>query len=648
MCGICGIFRSRDEGKWESHRLNAMTEALFHRGPDDDGYFQNGLIAFGHRRLSIIDLETGAQPMANEDESVWIVFNGEIYNHLELRQRLEKKGYRYRTRSDTESILHLYQDKGIDCLEDLEGMFAFAIWDQERRRLFLARDRLGKKPLYYFQSNGYFVFGSEIKSLLENPFCPRELDESSLYYYLTFAFTPPPYTLFKGICKLPPAHYLLVNDPAMAPSPVRYWNPLERLADTRKGMTEDDAAEHVRALLSQSVRARMISDVPFGVFLSGGIDSSTNVALMSEHMSGPVQTFSVGYKKDDAFNELDYARRVARVFKTDHHEIIIDQKDLTEHITEIIYSQDEPIADPVCFPLYFVSKLARENGVIVVQIGEGSDEIFCGYPRYMIILRLALLNNRVFQTFPEPLRRAVYAFAAPILKGLGRTKELEYLRRGAVSQEVFWGGAVAFGDVEKDLLLSDDYRSRIGPLDSYSILKNYHEIFSHWAPSGDELDKMIYIDLVLRLPELLLMRVDKMCMATSVEARTPFLDHRLVEYALAIPRAIKIKNGTTKHILRKAVHGLIPEDIIHRRKQGFDVPIKSWLRGKFQNFFTQSLLNSSLRKRDIIDYGYVRQLLDLHRGGKRDYSFLLWNLFNLTLWYDLWIEKSSGLDFSGR
>ena len=637
MCGICGIFRAQERGPWEDHNLAGMNAVLAHRGPDDEGYYYGGQIAFAHRRLSIIDLSGGAQPMTNEDKTIWIVFNGEIYNHLEIRKMMESKGHVYRTRSDTESIIHLYEEVGVKCLEYLHGMFAFAIWDKGKKQLFAARDRLGKKPLYYFQKNGCFVFASEIKALLKHPLCPREMDEDSLYHYLTFVFTPPPKTLFLGIGKLPPAHYFVMKDPAEPIHPIRYWNPLEKARSIRDGITEEGAAQTVRDLLCEAVKARMISDVPFGVFLSGGLDSSTNVSLMSRLMGQPVQTFSVGYEKDEEFNELSYARRVAELFGTNHKEIIISEEDLENSIRTIIYNQDEPIADPVCLPLYFVSKLARENGVIVVQIGEGSDEVFCGYPRYMKVLRLATLNRRILQKVPRGVRDLAYVLGAPLFHRLQRTKELEYLRRGLKSEEIFWGGAVAFGEVEKALLLTERVYKTNGHRDSYEVLEPIYDDFYRNFKTGEELDKIIYIDLMLRLPELLLMRVDKMCMAASVEARTPFLDHQLVEYALAIPPHLKIKDGVTKGILKKAVKGIIPDDIISRKKQGFDVPVGAWIRRGKNNFFLEALMDSELRKRGVFEYRYVESLMRLHLEGKRDYGFLLWNLFNLSVWYDQWI-----------
>lgn len=640
MCGICGVFRPTRNGTWDECNLDGMIDVMAHRGPDDRGLYTDERIALGHRRLSIIDLGSGRQPMSNEDGTVWIVFNGEIYNHLELRRELKARGHRYKTNSDTESIIHSYEEHGIECLKELEGMFAFALWDTRKEQLFLARDRLGKKPLYYTQVKGHFIFGSEIKSILQNLLCERELDEESLYHYLTFVFTPPPRTLFKGIFKLSPGHYAVLEKPVDEVKEYPFWNPLENFEETRGGVNQEEAAQTIIKYLKRAIKDRMISDVPFGVFLSGGVDSSANVALMSQLMTRPVQTFSIGYKNDEKFNELEYARKIAKIFKTEHREIIIDESDLTEEIHGIIYNQDEPIADPVCLPLYFVSKLARENGVIVVQIGEGSDEIFCGYPRYMKLLRLALLNRNIFQQFPLQARKFLYRMISSAFRRLHRTKELEYLRRGTYGQEIFWGGATAFGEYDKAQLLTGSYREEFGSIDSYHILEQYYNELYERIADLDELDKIIYIDLCLRLPELLLMRVDKMCMATSVEARTPFLDHRLVEYALAIPRAIKIKDGQTKYILKKALQGIIPDEIIFRKKQGFDVPISRWLKGKNKDFIRDTIIQSRIKHRGIFDYEFVEMILSAHDTGKRDYSFLIWNLFNLSLWYDTWIDSN--------
>lgn len=610
---------------------------MIHRGPDDAGCFlsDDRKVGLGHRRLSIIDLAGGHQPMSNEDGTVWIVFNGEIYNHAALRRDLEARGHRYRTRCDTETILHLYEEEGPDCVHRLEGMFAFVIWDSRRQTLFGARDRIGIKPFYYHQDGGRFLFASEIKSILKHPGVSREIDREGLYHYLTFVVTPPPLTLFKGIRKLPPGHRLLLDRDGNLKIE-RYWNlPLE---DDAPPLSEEDYADEVVRLLRQSIADRMMSDVPFGVFLSGGIDSTTNVALMSRLMDRPVDTFYVGFRDLPHFDESGYARKAAEHFGANHREIVIDAKELISLLPKLIYHQDEPIADPVCVPLFYVSKLARDNGVIVVQVGEGSDEQFSGYDTYMMFQDLYRRRWKPFAGVPSFVKRAGWTLLDPFLRNRWGVVKRDYLRRLACSEELFWGGAIAFWELEKRSLLSRGFLDGERPESSFGIVNPYLREMDESMGRLDFLKRLIYLEFKLRLPELLLMRVDKITMANSVESRVPFLDHRLVELTARISSGLKVTDNRPKHILKKAVRGLIPDEIIDRKKQGFGAPIKEWFSGSLKEYAREKIFESGITKEGIFDYGYVKHIFELNERGESDYGFQLWNLFNLSSWYDYWIE----------
>lgn len=634
MCGICGVL-TWQRGGVDPSDIVRMRDTMVHRGPDADGLYvsPDHTVGLGFRRLAIIDLSpAGNQPMTNEDGSVWIVFNGEIYNHRHLRHQLEAKGHLYRSHSDTETLLHLYEERGLDFVHGLEGMFAIGLWDSKRRRLVLIRDRLGVKPLYYAELNGQVLFASEIKALLAHPAVHADLDETALYHYLTFATTPAPMTLFKGIQKLEPGTLVTWEDGHKTCT--QYWEPI--VPHDLSASDETLARDRIRELLSESVEKRMMSDVPFGVFLSGGVDSSTNVALMSRYSDQPVRTFTVAFKRNEAYNELEYARQIAREFKTDHHEIHIDQDDLMDYLPKLIFHQDEPIADPVCVPLYYVSKLARDNDTIVVQVGEGSDELFCGYRHYMAVLELYNKAWRYVAATPRLFRRIGYAVGSAGLQMMGRGKFNDFFRRAAEGEELFWGGANAFFELEKRALLSPEFRQRHSGLTSWDVVRGLYQRLDS-VKQADYLERMIYLELKLRLAELLLMRVDKITMSTSVEARVPFLDHKLVEFAMSVPTSLKTKGGTSKYILKKAVEGIIPHNIIYRRKQGFGVPINEWFWEAFGDFAEERMLGTRLHERGIFNVEFIRERLAAQRSGKGNYSFQLWNLFNLALWYDYWI-----------
>jgi asparagine synthase (glutamine-hydrolysing) len=637
MCGIAGLLGTRDGFAVDEELVTEMRELIHHRGPDDGGSWHSPehRVALAHRRLSIIDLSpAGHQPMSNEDGTVWITFGGEIYNHMDLRPELEEKGHVYRSHTDTETIVHLYEEEGPRCVERLHGMFHYAIWDSRSRELHLARDRLGKKPLYYAQPEGGFVFGSEIKALLAHPSLTAELDEEAFFHYLTFVCTPAPLTMFKGIRKLGPAERMTVR-PDGSTEIESYWSPFSHeAADAVAGMSEPELEERLLALLRESIRRRMMSDVPFGVFLSGGIDSSTNVALMSELMQEPVRTFSVGFERFERYNELEHARTIARRFGTDHHEVMIDAEDLESFLPELIYHQDEPLADWVAVPLHYVSKLARDDGTVVVQIGEGSDELFHGYPGYHSHARFDSRYLPPLQRVPRPLRQAMSAgmgaFARRFGKFVGHAQAMEQAAEGRNS---FWGGAIAYHGELKERVLANG-----GPHpDSYEIVERYWREAEEQLPGADLLQKMTYLELKNRLAELLLMRVDKMTMRNSVEARVPFLDADLVEFALALPPEMKVRDGEGKYLLKKSVSGLLPAEILARPKQGFSAPVSEWFREELGERARREIRTSSLTERGLLDYDAIDDLWRAHRSGRGDWAFQLWNIYNVSAWHDYWI-----------
>ncbi|HEX8293885.1 MAG TPA: asparagine synthase (glutamine-hydrolyzing) [Pyrinomonadaceae bacterium] len=645
MCGICGVWEyGAVEGRVGLALVERMRDRMPHRGPDDAGaeVFDGGRLGLGFRRLSIIDLSpAGHQPMRGcESAGVWLVFNGEIYNHAGLREGLERRGHLYRSRTDSETIVHLYEERGLDFVKDIEGDFAIALWDEPRGRLVLARDRVGVKPLYYHLDGGRLIFASEIKAILAHPEVSAELDEESLIHYLSFLTTPAPRTLFRGVGKLPAGH-MLVCERGGGVKTIRYWDalpPLRPANGARPAREEEYRAEILR-LLRESIRKRMMADVPFGVFLSGGVDSSANVALMAEQMSRPVETFTVAYRDHEELNELDAARDVSRRFGTSHHEVLIGEREMLDFLPDLVFHQDEPLADPVCVPLYYVSKLARESGTVVVQVGEGADELFSGYDKYVKYLRLYERFWRHAERLPAFARRAAGAFARPLVgAATGKAEAAELARRFGAGEPLFWGAAVVFDETLKRRLASAEMRARAAGLSSYEVVKEDLERVARERPASDFLARMTYLELKLRLPELLLMRVDKMTMATSVEARVPVLDHHLVEYAMGVPRALKVEGRSGKHVLKRALEEVLPADVLYRRKRGFGAPVEGWFRGRSAAELESRVMNSTLRGRGLLDYTYIARLFEEHRRGARDWGFHLWALLNLSLWYERWID----------
>jgi asparagine synthase (glutamine-hydrolysing) len=631
MCGINGALAFSTGGFVVTEPyITAMRDTMAHRGPDGAGLWisSDRSIGFGHRRLAIIDLSTcAAQPMSNEDGTVSITYNGEIYNHRELRAELSRSGrHRWKTdHSDTEVILHAFEEWGIACVTRFRGMFAFALWDAPARHLWLVRDRIGIKPLYYSVHHGRLTFASEIKSLLADPDQPRAIDEPALFHYLSFLTTPGPETLFHGIRKLAPGTWMRFGADGSCIEQ-RYWDVWDDLPDmTEAG--EDEIAERVLAELRTSVGLRKVSDVPVGVFLSGGIDSSTNAALFSEGEQVPVRTFSIGYA--DAWrsyeNELAFARQMAARVGAEHHEYLIREEDIVSFLPRMAQLQDEPIADPVCVPIYYVARLAREHGVVVCQVGEGADELFIGYPSWMEALRRQHWNDwRV----PGAIKAAGCAALATL--GYDRTVHLEWLRRGARGEPLFWGGAEAFTHAEKRRLLSPRLRRALGSLTSWDAIQPIRRRFEARAPEQAHLNWMTYVDLNLRLPELLLMRVDKMTMGVGLEGRVPFLDHKFVALAMSIPAALKTRNNTLKHVLKRAVRGIVPDNLIARRKQGFGVPVDELFHGPLQAL-AQSELRWLCTQTDLLDACEVDRVMRHADGSKR------WYLLNLALWWRTFI-----------
>ncbi len=627
MCGIVGIFNYYNQTFQVSESLICkMRDTMVHRGPDDKGAWisPDRKVGLGFRRLAIIDLSPNAnQPMSNKDGSLWIVFNGEIYNHKEIRAELEEiGGYSWKTdHSDTEVILHAFEEWGIDCVKKFRGMFAIAVWDAKARELWLIRDRLGIKPLYYSNHSGHIVFASEIKAILQDPCQKVNVNEEAFYHYLSFLCVPSPQTLFDGIKKLPCGSWLRICEGGKIYEH-RYWDvwdyttPLINISD-------DEIAEQILDELRSSVRFRKTSDVPVGVFLSGGIDSSSNAALFSEREGKPIKTFTIGYEGEyqSYKNEMYYARMMAKEIGAEHYECLLTVNDLIDFLPEMVYLQDEPIADPVCVPIYYVSKLARDNGVIVCQVGEGSDELFWGYPDWKTKLRLQHYDNL-------PIPFIFKKLALKSLRVLKKDKKLSYewLRRGSEGQPIFWGGAEAFTEVQKKNLLSPRLRKKFANITSWDVLSPIYQRFEKKAWEKTPLNWMSYLDLNLRLPELLLMRVDKMSMGVSLEARVPFLDHKLVELAMSIPESAKTRNGILKYILKKSVKGLIPDELIYRKKQGFNVPMNEWFFEQLGNKAWLELKNFC-KNTDYLDWIEVKRLINQGHGMK------VWFLLNFALWW---------------
>ncbi len=635
MCGIAGVVDfSGNDNKLNHSIIKKMSDVIIHRGPDSEGQWisDDNKCGLAFRRLAIIDLSAnGVQPMHTADGRYSIVFNGEIYNHSLIREELQRLGYKYHSGTDTETILYGFIEFGEAVLDKFVGMWGFAIWDNHSKELFASRDRIGVKPFYYYHKDGLFLFGSEIKSILEHPSVIRELNLGELPNYLNFGMSSKYETLFKNIKKLPSGHKLKLNSNNDIHIE-RYWSPLtEKSNFTNLSQTEIQA--EVMRLLRQSVKDRMMSDVPFGVFLSGGIDSSVNVALMAELMDRPIDTYTVGFKELEDFNELKYARQIAKLFKTNHHEVLIDQNDAFPILEDIAWHTDEPNADPVCIPLYFLSKLTHESGTTVIQVGEGSDEQFMGYQWMMQGYNFYNTYWKYYTNLPKSIRTSAYHLLKPLFKMVNHNLALDYLRRASFDEEFNWSGVSIFSPSHLEDLLEPKYQKyKMNP----AIYGNsLHKEAFNMKKDADYLQRILFIELQQRLAEILLMRVDKIGMAHHLEARVPFLDHRLLEFTMTIPPHQKnYEKGTTKYILKKAVEDILPHDIIYRKKMGFAAPVDNWMRNYWYDYVKDVFTNSKFAKENILNKEYLLTLLQRHKDNKTNQGDKLYSLLTLHLWYD--------------
>jgi asparagine synthase (glutamine-hydrolysing) len=611
MCGIAGIVRW-DGAPVHEHEIRDMCGAIVHRGPDEEGVYLGQGVGIGMRRLSIIDLAGGHQPISNEDRSIWIVFNGEIYNYRELRRDLVRRGHVFRTDSDTETIVHLYEDLGAACVEPLRGMFAFAIWDERRRELLLARDRLGIKPLYYAERGGELLFASELKPILQLPNVPRAIDWGAANHLFTFLSTPSSQSIVEGISKLEPAHVAIAS-PGRKLNIQKYWDvtfaPNERA-------TEGELVEELRARLNEAVVLHQVSDVPVGAFLSGGIDSSAVVGMMAKPAAGRLKTFSIGFAEAE-FDELPHAREVATAFGTDHYDLVI-RPDVVKIVEDLTWFLDEPFGDTSAIPTFMVSKLASEH-VKVVLSGDGGDELFGGYDKYVVESR-----ERALDRIPSPLRKIGGAIGTAMRAGMRGRRFLQHLALDGPRR--YLDASTMFRRDDLRRLFNPDAFTRLAQHDP---LRESLDALKH--AGGDWLSAIQYRDLHTYLPLDILTKVDRMTMAHSLEARPPLLDHKLVEFAATIPSRFRLRDGTTKYIFKQAMRGLLPDSIIDRQKHGFAVPIARWFRGELAGFTRDLLLSGTCRQRGFFDIGYVEQLLRLNDRG-RDLDLQLWTMLSFELW----------------
>lgn len=632
MCGIAGKLNFSDNPV-DLHLLQRMCDVIAHRGPDDWGIHCSGPVGLGNRRLSIIDLAGGHQPICNEDETIWIVFNGEIYNFPKLAEDLLRRGHCFKTRSDTEVIVHLYEEYGLECLQHLNGMFAFAIWDEPRKRLFIARDRLGKKPLCYAQTSTSLVFASEIAALLQDPQVPRELNLDALDLYLCLLYVPAPHTMFKGVHKLPAGHYLLVENGKLRVE--RYW---DVHFEPKSSISEEEAAEQVRILLAEAVRCRLISDVPVGAFLSGGIDSSAVVALMSRAGHGPVRTFSIGFEgfEDETRNDLPYARQIARQYGTLHEEMIV-RPNVADLLPTLVRHYGEPFGDGSAVPTYYVSQLAR-SAVKVVLSGDGGDEVFGGYNWY-----LDTRANNPWRPIPSIIRQGT----GNLLNALG---EMQWRRaagavKGAVSTLQQVGNSAAdplrrYASIHRrfsQTLLSHLYLpdvqhdlnggAKLDPALGGRAIRNYAY-----------LDQIAYLDHKLYLPDDILVKVDIASMANSLETRAPFLDYRLVEFVASLPTEMKVAHGATKRLLRLALKDIVPDAVLNRPKMGFGPPMDKWMSEDLFPMARDILLGPRLTQRGLFDRALIAAMLAQHRSGQMSHGYHLWLLLVFELWCQMFLD----------
>jgi asparagine synthase (glutamine-hydrolysing) len=623
MCGIAGKFNFDPTRPIDRERLTAMTSVVAHRGPDADGFFVGAGIGLGHRRLSIIDLSSGDQPLTSEDGTIWVVFNGEIYNFAEIRTELESLGHRFRTRTDTEVIVHGYEQWGDRAVDRFRGMFAFALWDERARRLLLVRDRVGVKPLYYSATASGVTFGSEIKSLLEDPDVPRDWCAEALDAYLTLQYVPCPQTMFRAVRKLPPGHLLIAEGGRV--SVKRYWD----LMFTGEGQAarEDEYLEQLDALVNESVRLRLVSDVPLGAFLSGGIDSSAVVAAMAATCAGRVVTTTVGFD-EQGFSELASARTVAQHLGVEQHETIV-RPDIADLLPKLAWHFDEPFADSSAVPTYYVSRAAREH-VTVALSGDGGDELWAGYARHRV------------EAWEQTARRWLGPIGRTIAGRVGGAlplgvKGARSLRHLALPPAEACARKHAYGLFESDArgaLYSVDFATEVRNADPFAGFRLAYDSCS----SQDPLDRALYVDVKTYLVDDIMTKVDRMSMAVSLEAREPLLDHKLLEFAAAVPACLKLKNGRSKHLLRRLLERRIPRAIVDRPKHGFEAPTGEWLRGPLAPMVDSLLVDGRLRERGIFDHRAVASLWRQHRDGRQDHRHRLWSLVMLELWFRQYVD----------
>jgi asparagine synthase (glutamine-hydrolysing) len=625
MCGIAGITETDREASVDAATIHRMCESIIHRGPDDEGIFAQGPVGLGMRRLSIIDLAGGHQPIHNEDQTVWVVFNGEIYNFADLRKDLEARGHCFYTNTDTEVIAHLFEDHGADCVQKLRGMFAFAVYDLKHRRLLLARDRLGIKPLHYAFVDGTLYFGSEIKAILAASPQLKEVDPQNLLGYFSFGYIPDPATAFKSIRKLPPGHRLELADGKVRVE--QYWD-LPQFGD-RAPRSEEDCLEELEERLAEAVRVRLISDVPLGALLSGGVDSSVVVALMARASSRPVKTFSIGFTKQD-FNESQFARRVAEAFGTDHHELIVDP-DISATLEVLTHGIEEPFADSSMIPTYHVSRLARRH-VTVALSGDGGDELFGGYDRYSVHLR-----RQTFQFIPGWAGRVYRNHLYSWLPGRFRGRKLLYHLSLPAQDRYLDSISLLRIDHRESSLFSREFRGAAGKYANPTAL--FRDYLKN-APATDGLSRLLYLDAKTYLAGDILTKVDRMSMATSLEARVPILDHVLVEYVTRLPASWKMRNGEQKYIFKKLAERLgVPREVLYRPKQGFALPLVHWLRKEFKEELLRVLLEPRTVQRGYFDSRAMRAQINEHLDGYRDHTATLWTLLIFELWHRNFLES---------
>jgi asparagine synthase (glutamine-hydrolysing) len=631
MCGICGIISF--SVPIEPNTIKHMASVLTHRGPDEEGYFFNHLevlapnklfAALGHRRLKIIDLtEAARQPLSNENGSIWLVYNGELYNFIALREELEAKGHIFKSKSDSEVIVHCYEEYRERCLERLDGMFAFAIWDSNNERLFLGRDRVGKKPLYYYFDNRNFIFGSEIKSILESKLVEKEIYIEGIPLYFTFGYIPSPKTFYNRIFQLPPASYLTVNKKGIQ-GPFSYWD-MEYPAEGRElQISEEEACMEIRRLLKEAVKKRLVSDVPLGAFLSGGIDSSIVVGLMSEIMGTPVKTFSIGFTGNESYDETRYANLVAEHFKTDHTEFMV-QPNAFDLVEKLLSYHDEPYGDSSAIPTYLVSELTKVH-VTVALGGDGGDEIFAGYERFLAAFlaeRIPKLALRIFSKFTTLIPQS------DNYHSLGRRLErfFEYAKEPLFDRYLSWS-SIFTRDLIAKLIIKNDLSMLLDKTKFIRYLNQYYEI----VKNCNSINQLLYLNFKTYLPDDLLIKMDRMSMANSLEIRSPFLDKELTEYVAKLPMNFKIKRGKLKYILKKSFSDFLPKPILKRKKHGFGVPLGTWFRGELKGYVKDVLFSTSARYSDYLNRKFIEKIYYEHQSGKRDYGHQLWTLLNFELW----------------